>query len=291
MANTLLTPDTIARVAYANLYAQTHLAQLVWRDYESDFQGKVGDTVTVRKPAVFTANEFDRLSGIDIQNATETGVPVVLDTLLDVSFEVTAEELTLDIVDFNEQFLMPATEALAQGIDKKVLTLRADVTTNNVTYSANDSTADATVLIDAGKKLNDQNVPLDNRALVADTTLTAQLLKDPLFNRADQSGSTDGLRNANIGRAFGFDTYMSQNITDYESIAFHRTAFALVVRTLALPRGSANAAVFGGDGFGIRVVQDYDIDKKQDVISLDVLIGVKTLDEKRACTVNRAFTS
>jgi hypothetical protein len=281
MANTFLNPDLIARQAYANLYEQTHMARLVWRDYEADFAGKQGDTVTIRRPAVFEADEFNRSAGIQIQAATQSGIPVKLDTLLDVSFEVTTEQLTLEIEDFNEALLSPATEAIVQGIDRKLLTLRADVT-NAVTYPTGDDARPATSLVDASKALNDANVPPTMRHAVFDTLGTAALLKDPLFHSAEQRGDTEGLREASIGRKFGFDNWMSQNITDGESVAFHRTAFALVARTLALPRGASNAAVFGGRGFGIRVVMDYDIDKKQDVVSLDVLIGVKTLDAARA---------
>ena len=45
-ANTIITPDIIARMAYANLYATTVMAQLVHRDFEADFRGAVGDTIT-----------------------------------------------------------------------------------------------------------------------------------------------------------------------------------------------------------------------------------------------------
>lgn len=282
MANTFLTPDIIARQAYANLYENTVMAQLVTRDYEADFRGQVGDTVTIRKPATFESKEFNRVSGIELQEATETGIAVKLDTLLDVSFAVTTEQLTLDIVDFNMQLLAPATEAIAQGIDRAVLSLRSDVSQQLPWSEGADGGVSAALLIDAGKELNDNNVPASGRHVVADTALTAGFLKNPLFHAADQRGDTEGLREASLGRKFGFNTWMTQNITDGESVAFHESAFALVVRTLALPRGAQNAAVFSGRGFGIRVVQDYDIDKKQDVISLDVLIGVKTLDANRA---------
>ncbi|MCZ7538245.1 MAG: hypothetical protein M5T61_21455 [Acidimicrobiia bacterium] len=43
--------------------------------------------------------------------------------------------------------------------------------------------------------------------------------------------------------------------------------------------------MFGDESFGIRVVMDYDIDQKEDVVSMDVLIGVKTLDANRAVLI------
>ena len=86
----------------------TSMAGLVHRDYSSEFVSGVGDTVTIRKPASFEAQEFDRTSGIAIQSAAENGIDVKLDKLLDVSFEVTAEQLTLEIGDFSTQLLQPA---------------------------------------------------------------------------------------------------------------------------------------------------------------------------------------
>ena len=69
------------------------------------------------------------------------------------------------------------------------------------------------------------------------------------------------------------------------NLAFHRNAFALVTRPLALPKGLADGqkAVVNYDGFGLRVIYDYNSQYKKDVISIDMLCGVKTLDERLAC--------
>ena len=123
MGNTFLTPNIIAREALMQLRANCVMAGLVYRDYSSEFVASVGDTITVRKPATFEAKEFDRTSGIQIQDAVEDGVDVKLDKLLDVSFEVTAEQLTLDIADFSTQLLQPAMQSFAQKIDLYLLGL------------------------------------------------------------------------------------------------------------------------------------------------------------------------
>lgn len=118
MANTFLTPSIIAKAALATLYETCVMAQLVHRDYEQEFVSRVGDTISVRKPAVFQANEFNRAQGIQIQNASEGSVPITLNHFSDVSFAVTAEELTLEIEDFGTQLLNPAMEAISQKIDR-----------------------------------------------------------------------------------------------------------------------------------------------------------------------------
>ena len=302
MANTLLTPDLIADQALATLYETTVMANLVHRDYEQAFVSQVGDTITIRKPAVFTADEYSRTSGINVQDATESGIPVQLNHFADVSFAVTAEQLTLDIQDFAEQLLDPAMEAIAQKIDRDVLTLHNDVTQE--TGDTDDSTngeylwSDPRSMIAAGELLDKKNVPPNERRMVVGPTTASRWIADPLFHEADTSGSTEGLREANLGRrTFGFTPYMTQNVgpppsppqtgdpTTEVNVAFHRTAFALAVRPLALPRGAQNAAIANYQGFGLRVIYDYDMDTKQDVVSIDCLYGTKTLDANRAVLV------
>ena len=92
MANTFLTPKVIARRALATLYQSTIAAQLVHRDYEPEFVNKVGQTVSVRKPAVFEADEFDPVTGIRIQEAAEDFVDVTLNHFADVSFAVSSRQ-------------------------------------------------------------------------------------------------------------------------------------------------------------------------------------------------------
>ncbi|WP_171110594.1 MULTISPECIES: P22 phage major capsid protein family protein [unclassified Streptomyces] len=301
MANTLLTPDVIAQQALANLYETTVMANLVHRDYEAEFARRVGDTITIRKPAVFTAQEYDRSQGITVQDAVETGIPLTLNHFADVSFAVTAEDLTLKIEDFDEQLLTPAMEAISQKIDRDLLTLRNDIT-QEVGVVAGDNEYEwdnPRSLIEAGRVLDTAKVPMTERRVAVGPTIASKWLADPLFHEADKRGNTEGLTEANLGRrTFGFDPYMTQNIakpaqtsgnsTTEVGVAFHRTAFALAFRPLQLPRGNPNAAIANYKGFGLRVIYGYDMDKKQDVVSVDCLYGVKTLDANRACLIKGA---
>jgi hypothetical protein len=300
MANTLLTPSRIARAALATLYENTVAAQLVHRDYSSEFVGAVGDTITIREPAVFEAEEFDPVTGINIQDATENGIPVKLNHHADVSFAITSRQRTLELEDFREQLLNPALEAISQKIDRDVLAFRSDITTE-VGTEAGSLWDEPEALIQAGVELDVNNVPQVDRRVITGPRTRGKWLANDLLKRADRSGSTAGLRQGSIGSdVFGFDAYMSQNIgqpaaepapgapTTEVSVAFHRTAAALVTRQLELPYGAQDAAIEGYKGFGIRVVFDYDIKLKKDVVSLDVLYGVKTLDPNRAVLIKGA---
>lgn len=275
MANTLLSPQIIAREALMVLRKNAVMANLVHRDYSADFNGKVGDTITVRKPTTFVANEFT--TDISVQNAVESGVAVKLDKLLDVSFAVTAKELSLDIEDFSAQFLVPAMQAFADKIDKYLIDLAHGA---GITQAeTNPGTLTVENVIKARKFLVDAGAPTTERRFVYGSQIEADLLNTNLFVSAGSVGD-DGtaLREASLGRKFGLDFYCDQNEAQTSGVVFHKNGLALVTRTLDRPFGTDKCEIVNYDGFGLRVVYDYDINKKTDTISIDMLCGTAILD-------------
>lgn len=291
MAHTLISPTVIARQALAVLYNSTIFAALVHRDYDEAFNGKVGDTITIRTPATFTAETFNRASGITLQDATESSTTIQLDTILDVSFPITAEELTLEVDDFRNRFLVPAMEAIVQEIDDVIVEGLVDAAegaggAGTATWSSSTPSTVFTGETGARAKLTRNNAPQTNRYAAFSPEMTGKALQEELVVAADKSGWTDALRNGAVGRLFGFDTFESNNLGygagdrgQADGVAWHRDAYALVTRTLDKPLGlpADQMAVENYKGLGLRVVRDYDIDKKQDVISVDFLYGKKAL--------------
>lgn len=284
MPNTFLTPDIIAREALMVLRNNAVMANLVHRDYSREFVGGVGDTITIRKPATFTVKEFE--GEIEVQDAVENSATVVMDKHLDVSFAVTSEQMALDIEDFSAQLLVPAMQAFLDKIDGYILGLAKDVT--NAVTATGDAHAD---MVDARAFLTKAAAPLTERRFVASSDMEADLLKTDLFVSAEKVGDEGtALREASLGRKFGMDVYVDQNAdaAGVDGLAFHKNAFALVTRSLALPKGASNSAIVDYDGFGLRVVYDYDINTKTDVVSIDMLCGVKTLDKNLAAKITSA---
>ena len=281
MANTFLTPSVIAREAIMQLRNNAVMANLVHRDYSSEFVEGVGDTITIRKPATFAAKEFT--GAIEIQNATESSTTIKMDKHLDVSFAVTAKDMQMNIKDFSAQLLTPAMQGFADKIDKYLLDLGAAVS-NKVVQASNVTRED---IVAARKFLTANAAPLTERRFVYNSDTEADLLNTDLFISSEKVGDAGtALREASLGRKFGMDFYVDQNMdTGPKAIACHKNAFALVTRVLYQPQGAAKSAIMNYDGFGLRVVYGYDIDKKTDIVSIDMLCGVKTLDEKLAAQI------
>ena len=282
MANTFLTIDMIAKEALMILRKNAVMAGLVHRDYSKEYVAGVGDTITIRKPATFTVNDFVESTGITVQDATESKQTVKMDKFYDVSFAVTSKDLTMNISDFSAQLLVPAMMAFRDKIDAEIIKV-AETATHTVTH-AEGLIAPADV-ISARKLLNDGATPLSMRSLVVGTQAEADLLSSELFVSADKVGDTEGLKEASLGRKFGFDTYVDQNVGK-KSLAFHKNALAFVTRPLALPQGNKESAIVNYDGFGLRVVKDYDINKKKDIISIDMVCGVALLNNDMIAVID-----
>jgi hypothetical protein len=294
MANTIITPTVIAGRALATLYNTTVLANLVWRDFDADFRGKQGDTITVRKPATFTASNFDRASGVTLQPVTEASTTVTLDTIPDMAVAVTDEEMTLEIDAFGERILSPMMEAVAQKIDGELAEALIDAAEGaggggTVAKSSDPASTDRPryVFAQAMAKLGRNKLPAANRYVVLSPEAHADVLLEDLFVAVDTSGSTDGLRNAIIGRAYGFETYGSIQAFGYgtgdkgvaDGVAFHREAVVLATRTLNAPLGLAASqySVQNYKGLGLRVTYDWNSSKKQDEVAVDILYGIDAL--------------
>ena len=282
MANTFLTIDMIAKEALMILRKNAVMAGLVHRDYSKEFVAGVGDTITIRKPATFIVKDFVESTGITVQDATEEKQTVKMDKFYDVSFAVTSKDLTMNISDFSEQLLVPAMMAFRDKIDAEIIKV-AEGATHTVTH-AEGLIAPADV-ISARKLLNDGATPLSMRSLVVGTQAEADLLSSELFVSSEKVGGTEGLKEASLGRKFGFDTYVDQNVGK-KSLAFHKNALAFVTRPLALPQGNKESAIVNYDGFGLRVVKDYDINKKKDIISIDMVCGVALLNNNMIAVIN-----
>ena len=207
---TLITPSAVAKEALIVLENNLVMGGLVHRDFSKEYQ-KIGATITIRKPTSFTATAFS--TTVAVQAITETSVQVVL-SHYDVTTEVTSQELSLNIVDFSQQVILPAMRALAQKIDGILCDLYADV---NGHHTANATAAVSDISLLAAQ-LNKQKCPAADRRLVFGPDTEARYTPLDAFLHANKRADNGmALRNAALGRVMGFDTYMDQNIVTHSS--------------------------------------------------------------------------
>ena len=243
MGNTLLTPQIIANEALMVLESNLTMAGLVHRDYSKEF-AQVGDNITVRKPATFVAKNF--IDATSAQDITESSVDVKLDRLRDVTVNVTAQEMTLDIKDFSAQIVEPALRAIAQAVDVDLLTVGIASANKTASVSGTPTISD---IAGVGKQLDLVKAPRDNRRLVLHpTTLYKYNVLDNLA-KLSYSGDSRALRESEIGKVYTMDTYLSQNCPDTVAttagtVATFKAAGAAKATEFTITAGSAATGTF-----------------------------------------------
>ena len=250
MPNTFLTPDIIANEALMVLENSMVMSGLVHRDYSKEFV-KVGDTITIRKPAKFIAKNFT--GHVSAQDATEGSAEVKLDRFRDVTVNVTSRELTLDIRDFSSQVVTPAMQAIAQAVDSDLLAV--GVAKAGKTITGTSSPTNLKDIGDIGKALDLVAAPIPNRRLVLHPTHKYRYALTDNMSKVSYAGDSQALREAELGRIYTMDTYMSQNAPDTLADAagtateYKVTATAGESKVALSDVKAATATVKKGDGF------------------------------------------
>lgn len=292
MANTFLSPTTIASTGLALLRRQIALPRTVNMTTERDFAGRVGDTINVVKPPSLTARTYTdtlRTAGtpIVIDDITETSVPLQLDTHAYHAGAITDEQLTLKIVDFARQVLNPQVVAVATKLED-VLVAKFNAVSSTITALATGADIYARIL-DARKALNDANVPMSGRWLAVSSEVEAMMLADAenRLVRYEASGDSqnDALREARVGRIYGFEVVVSTALTDDTALAYHQDAFAFATVAPAVPDGVNFGQRVTDGGMSLRWIRDYDAAFLRDRSIVSALAGAATLDTNRVVKI------
>ena len=212
--NTLLTIAMITREALRVLENNLTFTKQVNRQFDDKFGvdgAKIGTVVNVRKPPRYVTRTGQAL---DLQDATESQVPVTLDTQAGVDLAFTSQDLALSIDDFSERFINPAIAAVANRIDATGLALYKSIYQTVGTAGAAPSTL-LTYLL-AGVKLNDSAAPMDGQRSLVITPLMEATIVNALTGLFHQSTQiAEQYLKGQMGRAAGFVWYMDQNVSTH----------------------------------------------------------------------------
>lgn len=269
-----LKAEKVVATSLGLLEREVVLPRLVWRDAAiADVKGAKGDTITVRLPAYAVPNKRTLRSGTARSKSTlhERAVDVKLTTGVYLDVPISDEELTLDIEDFGAQVLNPVVAGIGRGLEQEI----ADVI-NNAAYDRTVSLDLANLkegFAEARELLNKANVPVTGRTLLIGSEVDSALIQLENLVRFDQSGTTETLREATIGRVYGFNVVTSNLIDPDAAYAFHSTAYAMTSRAPIVPAGAPWGATQSFGGFAVRTVRVFDPDEVEDRFVADSWIG------------------
>jgi hypothetical protein len=201
----------ITREALRVLENNLVFAKHVRRDFDKQFGvagAKIGQTLNIRKPPRFIGRTGQALA---LEAATETSVPLVLNTQFGVDFAFSSQDLVLSIDDFSERFLKPNVAAVANRIDFDGLGQYVNV--------ANEVGAPGTVpnalltYLQAGATLDNEACPKDNeRAMIVSPLMQATIVDTlkGLYHSGEEI--EEQYKSGNMGLTGGFKWSMDQNV-------------------------------------------------------------------------------
>lgn len=268
MANAFIKAQKVVDAANLLLQREIVLPRLVTTNLQKqDFQYSLNDTVSLRVPAVRTAQTrgVRATTALTPSDLTETKVDVVLTDHVYDLLHITDAQLTLDVRNFATQVLNPQMRACAEGLEGVVASALAGATpTATITYNGPADPAPddpfVDVILPARKALNDNNVPQANRYLLVGSSVEAALLGNDRISKAQNAGdgmAESALRDASLVRVGGFTVVTSNAIGENEAYAFHKSAIMFAAFAPALPDGAPFKASTNSDGFGLRFIRDY----------------------------------
>jgi hypothetical protein len=204
---------------------------------------------------------------IVVDTVGEVTAPLTIDHAWYKALGVTLEDLTLTVPNFARQYLAPQVRTIAEELDGLAATTLAgahyhtDLVFDGGALTG-DTEADAkaviSMILQMRNALNAKYVPQAGRKLVVGIDIESTLLLSDKFQRYDSQGNTNALRDATIGRIFGMDVVVDQNVDPNVMYLFHQTAFIVSTVTPRAPEGAVQAAAASGDGVSVLWVQDYD---------------------------------
>jgi len=293
--NTFLTPTVISKVAIGALVQDLVLPRLVNRDVEADFQGGTGTVVNVRIPPTVTGGGArtytqalrDAATPIVLDRITETTIPVTIGPMLYKGVPVTDEEFTFTLTDFTRQVIEPIVQPVGIGAEALLAAEINSFPASTTIVPAADGSDIHDAILEARMTLDKRYVPKQGRMLIVSPEVEMMLLSDPINRlvRYQDSGSTEVLREANIGRLYGMPVIGSTELTAKSFVIMTRDAFTFVMRAPSVPAGCTFGQSVSYQGMAMRFIRDYDSAFMQDRAICSVFAGAETLDAQRAIRV------
>ena len=255
------------------------------------FKGKKGDTLNIPKPTRGAAHAKTSLAQVTLQAATESNVPVLINKHYEYSTMIEDITEAQALASLRQFYTSDAGYALATQVDTDILQLARAVQSGDGTIAydkavigSDGSTlyigSNEAAISDQGirkviQTLDDADVPMDGRCLVLPPVARNVMMGLARFTEqafTGDVGSSNTIRNGQIGDVYGVKVYVSSNCETATGAAriglmFHKDAFVLV------------------EQLGMRSQTQYKQEFLANLFTSDMLYGVKNLRAEAAVAI------
>ena len=221
MANALITSQVVTNEVLRIAHNSSAFLGNMNSDYQESWNGqyKPGTTVNARGPVQFTHRTGE---AANVQDVTERSVPITLQPLLGLDFQVASTDLATSVGSdgkvmpaFKERYLVPAGLKLSAILDSQVATLLKNGA-HQIVGTPGTPPATFADLLQAAVPLDRMSVPRDGKRMAAiepgaNASIAAGLAT--LFN--SQQLLAEQYKTGIIKTSAGLDIAMSQNVPSH----------------------------------------------------------------------------
>ena len=283
----VLTAQGISSLAIELLTRSLVLPNTVARIPGGEFAGHNGDTITVRVPQPGSARtQTTRGATITYDDVDEVPVEVTLAHLYHGKL-TSDEEMSLDLENFARQVTRVQVAAVATGGEDE-LAGAMNALAADASFDLADSVDDTRdKILTAREFLGDNNAPPGDRWFAVSPDIATRVLK--LLGERETANTDSALREAVIGRLYGFTFVESNALDSGTAVAYHRSGFAFANRVPVAPRGANDSATANSGGIGLRQVFQYVPDSLSDASVVSTFAGASAVWDNEAGSDNQRF--
>ena len=206
------------------------------KHYDADVKSS-GQTLEIPNTSTISANLKAENTVVTLNYNTDTKTTITLNRHYESSFLVEDLVKVQSAYDIRSDYTQAAAYAIAEKIDEDIGEGMAAAFTG---YGAFGTALNDNLILTVNRYLSENKAPRSDRALVVHPKGEAELLAIDKYVRFDAlgvGGDANSIKNGKIGRIYGVDVFMSQNLPyldtatdEYESFLFHKEAWAVAIQ-------------------------------------------------------------
>jgi hypothetical protein len=210
------------------------------KHYDADVQSS-GQTLEIPNVSAISANLKAQNTVVTLNYNTETKTTLTLNKHYESSFIVEDLVKVQSAYDLRSDYTQAAAYAISEKIDSDLATSMTSAwKTASQAYGAYGTALNDNLILTVNRYLSENKAPRSDRSIVVHPKGEAEMLAIDKYVRYDAlgvGGDANSISNGKIGRIYGADVYMSQNLVslttttnEYNHLFFHKEAWAIAMQ-------------------------------------------------------------
>lgn len=210
------------------------------KHYDADVK-EGGQTLEIPNVSAISANLKAANTVVTLNYNTETKITITLNKHYESSFIVEDLVKVQSKYDLRSDYTQAAAYAIAEKIDSNLATdMTSTWKTAGQAYGAYGTALNDNLILTVNRYLSENKAPRSDRSIVVHPKGEAEMLAIDKYVRYDAlgvGGDQNSIRNGKIGRIYGADVFMSQNLVyldtatdEYNHLFFHKEAWAIAMQ-------------------------------------------------------------